>query len=480
MNWKKQICIAAMIGCTLLSGCSQVDGVRDKIGEIIGKDSSGEEKDYNQKIKGEQSTLGVKETELSNDTFYVHSKADGLYYPIYSNHYSFDEEDDSSDSLWRSNPKRMAFFDTSNEENIPTLYLGKGDSLIYYKDTGILDHITWERFKDCGYTIGAYAFETTSGGKVYLPLQDTSDLSNILVEDTKLYDRISEIASSTSEDDILFAKIGGENLLADQVSDNIITGFTPNQTCDIEAYVGTNYYPIQTVASTHAFSSYEVFKSTEYQPLQIENMFEIEIPEYFVDGYYNINDLGFFRLVVSDDSYVLTDKEFFNTPLLFPESENEYPKVYSACEELNQYSTNVEGALGYIAPETTEMETETVEAPEDTEETIPESTAKYYQVSLTEQPGDIAIQSDTGEMSGYITLYKNKSQAVAAYDGERGEYVLSLDESDIDLDSQYILCIAGLYDTYQITVPDGWTLEEVDSSIIDTDVKKASTTRRRR
>ena len=68
-------------------------------------------------------------------------------------------------------------------------------------------------------------------------------------------------------------------------------------------------------ATVYYLRSYETYALWEHTPMQGNDLYEIHIPEYLLDGYYNIAGLGFLRLVNSDHYNEDTD---YNVQLLEP------------------------------------------------------------------------------------------------------------------------------------------------------------------
>lgn len=57
---------------------------------------------------------------------------------------------------------------TAGREDIPTLFLGQGDRLVYHSYTKLLSNIFFTRMEDLGYTIGIYDISSLENGRCYL------------------------------------------------------------------------------------------------------------------------------------------------------------------------------------------------------------------------------------------------------------------------------------------------------------------------
>lgn len=284
----------------------------------------------------EETSKAIPENQLASGYFYV--VHNGEYYAL-GQPDATTYDDNSLEEESSVNPNRIMFFTTENEVNIPTLYVNRGDKLVYYSEKTLLDYIVWERYKDFGYTVGLYNIQTMLNGRCFI---QTDEDSTGVLEATDLYSLYN--LSSTN---ILFDKIGQVELSKEYLENGMIKGLLKGQKYDTELYVGSIYHYQPMTANVHAFNAMEMFGSIKYKTMQ-EKIYEIEIPDYFVTGYYSVNGYGFVRIVLEQDwQNGMTD---FNVPLLVleqPEGETVYPRMYSDFEPLNYYATTVEGTLGY-------------------------------------------------------------------------------------------------------------------------------------
>ncbi len=324
-------------------------------------------------ITDETSTLGIDsldkdfEKNLTNNTYYV--VHDGVYYPLYTYYTNKAYRDDTSGELFAADSSRMMFYTLENEINIPTLF--PGDQLIFYSTDTMLDVLSWERYYDIGITFGIYNLHRTTGGKYYLDLYNDKD--NCTIPD-------SELASilSLGVPQVLVDRIGGAEIKDNLIDNGIILGAVKNEIYDMEIYTGTIYQHYNAYANIHAFRGYELYGSLGFKTLR-DNFWEIEIPEYFVNGYYNLNDGGLFRLCkdnsysemtqfndpvlyhILDKTYYLSDEEchiylsdetYTMEDYQFVTSLDVYEPVplrrYSDNDEINNFSTNIIGCTGFV------------------------------------------------------------------------------------------------------------------------------------
>lgn len=360
-------------------------------------------------INYETSTLGISsdskdfESKLVSGTYYV--VHNGVYYPVYKYGTNYDDA-----PTYYVQPGRQTYFTTENEINIPTLF--EGDTLVYYSTNALLDYINWERYYDLGYTIGLIDLRTMESGRVYLDLSD--DDSVCIIPDSELY-----AMYDLGAENILIDKIGGVQIDKSFVTDGIISVTKKSKTYDLEVYTGTYFKHYTATANTHVLKAYELFASIEYKTLQ-EFFYEIEIPEYFVDGYYMVDGCGMFRLV-RGNSY--SEETNYNEQLLFPEvnekawnyNPDEYvaPMLYSTYEPLNKFTTNQEGKLGFVPEKTTEEIAE-----EEIKETVlTEAIIKEIDLFFPENNKcTVQIKSPSGETTGDISIKIGNSIKFLNYD----------------------------------------------------------------
>lgn len=438
----------------IMSGCGERE---KKENEILDNTVEGV-------INYETSALGIPsnskdfESRLTSGTYYV--VHDGVYYPVYKYGANYDDSPTNY-----TQPSRQVYFTTENEINIPTLF--EGDTLVYYSTDYLLDYVNWERYYDLGYTIGLIDLKTMESGRVFLDLSDDDNVC--IIPDSELF-----AMYDLGAENVLIDKLGGVQIDKSFITDGIISATKKSKTYDLEVYTGTYYKHYSATANTHVFKAYELFASIEYKTMQ-QFFYEIEIPEYFINGYYMVDGCGMLRLIRGDSYNEETD---YNEQLLFPKVDeeawdydpNKYiaPKLYSTYEPLNHFTTNQEGKLGYI-PEKTKEEIVTEEIKE---AVLAEAVIKEIDLFFPENSEcTVQIKSPAGETTGDISIRIGKSIKLVNYDrlsdiyeaqftghGEKGTLKISGLTSDYDI----ILTNCEQY-TNQLEITNEQPSEEISS-----------------
>lgn len=424
----KKVILTLLITClsfTSLIGC----GTREVETNII-KDLT-----PTGQVTTQTSQLGISTTEknfqskLENNHYYV--LHEGTLYPLYA--YGDNYEGDAPDNV--VNGYRQMYFTTENEINIPTLF--EGDSLVYYSADGLLDYMTWERYYDLGYTIGLINLQTMKSGRVYLDLSDEDEVN--IIPDSELMD-----IHRLNVERILIDKIGGIQVDSSLIENGVIRHTQKSKEYDLEIYTGTYFKHFNAVANIHLFKAYELYASIEYTPMQ-EFLYEITIPEYFADGYYLLNGAGMIR-IVHDTVYDETTD--FNKQVLFPSVNDKgtvtqkNAAIYSTYEPLNEFKTNIEGCLGYVAPE----EEDTINE-EEVDIILKEALVKEIDLFFPkDKMCTVKVISLSNEKTGDISLQFGTSKKLLNYNAFDQEYSFSLKGTG----QKGTLKIAGLTKNYNI------------------------------
>ena len=442
-------------------------------------------------IDYETSRLGIDsnkkdfESNLVSGTYYV--VHEGIYYPAYT--YLKNEAANSKleiTSYLRTNPKRMSFYTLENVVDIPTLF--PGDHLVYYSTSDMLEYVLWERYKDLGATFGIRNLEKNKSGKYYVDL--TAD-EECAIPDSELYDFYK-----LTVDDVMIDKVGGVVVDDDVVQDGIIIGATKGKAYDMEVYTGTYYKHYNAVANIEAMKAYELFTSINIDTLQ-DCFWEIDVPDYFVTGYYDINGTGIIR-VVKEPSY--SEETDFNVQLLFPDNEknnfsstdeNGYiaPAMYSECPDFNYFSTSQnEGTLGYVDPEAEAKEEE-----EKSNELVLPDASKFKEANAIEYElwfpegklCTIQIKSKSGETTGQAVVdFENGASSSLSYNRFDQVYEMTVNGKG----NKGKITISGFWFDYDIELTnvevyknqDAGTEQPIDSDasaeevVEDTDEESAS------
>ncbi len=192
---------------------------------------------------------------------------------------------------------RSIWIDSSTDSQIPTVT--SEDYLIYVSKTEVPESIVFERFADYGYTIGISNLLADAGGHYYLTYADMEE------DDYKYYIDSESDAMQLTElslvEKLYLDKVGIMKVEEGTVSDGgTILGLEKDQEYVCEFYTGTYYQDYMLTANIHSFGSMERFVSYEYEFMH-SNFIVIQIPDYFVSGYYFVNGVGLFRYVTDED-----------------------------------------------------------------------------------------------------------------------------------------------------------------------------------
>ena len=448
-----QFGLLSLLTMSLFTGCS------------LGRDDKGTKKFDNLWKTGtidfEESTLGVSlhtkdiTDVLTDGMFYVCH--DEVLYPLFIDYKNFEELDEE-----QTEPTHYMVYTSESVINIPTLF--EGDKLYYFSKSGVIDYFTVERFEDLGWSIGLRNLQSTTSKKhVYVNLEDDRNGVTILSNE---FSTLHQLTDST----LLLDKIGGVRITPDFVEDGIVVGLTPGANYDIEIYNGTNYYYYNADCNVRYFRASELYALDEYEPLQ-DYLYEVEIPDYLLNGYYNFNGIGLVRYVKAASYDDFTD---FNERLLYqytPHNKDDdslkehiAPYVYSSNPYLRKFKAYDEGYFGY------EEETVIVED----EETIFDKLNYFQEASTTEIelwfPAEkecfISVSSEETTGSIYLVM-ENGNRRKLNHNRLNKTYELLVDGKDF----KAILEVQGLYNDYTITLTNAESYKGQDAINIDVSEK---------
>ena len=220
----------------------------------------------------------VKDKDLKNEAFYV--KQNTRFFKTYNS-----EKGSATQEVSALDESRV-FMTMQDDTLIPTHY---SDELVAFKSDELkLTSITLERFKDLGYSVGAFNGEVTNDGYLYFERQQK------VVPDSSFYNAIGETISN----DIRIASIDGIPLSPEQINTKagVIVGLEKNKTYNFGFYVGTVYYEKQVEADCHTYEAYEMFSYGEDYISDTPNGYMcFNTPKELKCGYYNINGDGLFK-----------------------------------------------------------------------------------------------------------------------------------------------------------------------------------------
>lgn len=458
MNKIKRGLTGLVCGLTIISfsltGCSfNLSDVKDNFSD---NENTNKESVVNGNIiSGQTSTLGVdlskKGNKLNSYEFYV--LHEGKYYPAYYYMINYDSDKELGNYV---NESKQVYFLESNETNIPTLFLNKGDKLIYYDETNVVDYIQWERYEDLGYTVGLYDLTKSTSGRYYINIKD-KDKSSI-VSNAGLDDILTNISGT---DDLLVDKVGNTRVDSSIVKNGIISGATKGQMYSLDIYEGTKYHHFNVNACVHAFQAMEQYATIEYNPLRAYT-YEIEVPDYFKDGYYKmyaqgVNGsayTGMIRIIRNDDSFDITDSAKFNKELLQVYTAEELLRqkngenikektkgTYSTCKELNKYTTDVVNSFGYDNGETDKVTADTKKT------TLSTATIRQFNINLNNDADcKITLSPKNTEPAGDVYIYIGNEKKQLVYDSIMNNYSIDLTGDG----NTYTLFVSGIWKSYDI------------------------------
>lgn len=202
-----------------------------------------------------------------------------------------------------------------NFEKIPTLYIEAGDKLVYFSTEVLDEQFTIERFEDLGYSIGMTGLRYTNSGRYkienssssYYPNGDTMELTN-LENEALIIDSVGEKPLRAIK-----SKKTGEYEQSSMISRcGTLLGFKKDMECKADVYAGTKLYKHNFKADVKVMGSMAVTETINFNFIN-EYIAEIEIPEYYNNGYYMPDAKGIFRLVTTGTTYD-KEKTNFNVP----------------------------------------------------------------------------------------------------------------------------------------------------------------------
>ena len=219
---------------------------------------------------------------------------DDRYYTCIAGDYNFKKKELEEVTEY----PRSIWVDSAVDAQIPTVKAG--DKLVYVSDESVPDSIVFERFADYGYTIGVSNMQADLGGHYYITFSDVEE------DDYKYFIDMKSDASQLTELEavtkLYLDKVGSDRVTKENVSDGgTVLGLKKDKTYTCEFYTGTYHQAFNLKANIHSFGSFERFVSHDYEFMH-SNSIEIEVPDYFVSGYYFVQGVGLFRYVSQKDA----------------------------------------------------------------------------------------------------------------------------------------------------------------------------------
>lgn len=212
--------------------------------------------------------------------------------------------------------KHTLWFTSTNDQEIPTIY--PGDKLLYISSSEVpFKGISWERYCDYGYSIGAANLIGDESGHYHITSDDGSSFRGYLYEKSDTAD-LNQYVSVTN---LFLDKVGGTPIRQNSISDGgTVINLKKDKEYICEWYSGTYYQDYKMVANIHPFSFLEEFQTYDYDFLH-SNVIEIKIPQWFKTGYYYINNIGMVRYVTDEFSSVYNGEPYdsnvvWNDPII--------------------------------------------------------------------------------------------------------------------------------------------------------------------
>jgi hypothetical protein len=390
--------------------------------------------------KGTEPNTGISLDKIQDGFYYVYHK--GKAYPIQSAFQTngLEAATDKTDAT------RVLMTDAAGVKNIPTLYLGSGDKLIYRNSKTAINTIRYERYQDEGYSFGIYGANAQPNGTYTIALSGSSSATSSTKSNIRSSSSAQAIASTLTDTKATytFASIGkGKHAVA--ITKKVLSpgGFVKpsvlvenpkagsivpeERVYPVNIYAGTESHTFDIKSDTRYFTGMELY--AEYtKGLDTTSTYQtLEIPDYLPDGYYAPNFGGVFRLVRGTEYKDTTD---FNKRQLAVNQTTDYStntevdsvtgqtNCYSTSPDLNTYTTKDPNAFGFNrADQTTDSDDEssTIEA-ENTDKTysiLPKEGKSYtFTVTTTGDKGTVAYETP---VDGWTFTPKANSDGTTTY-----------------------------------------------------------------
>ena len=304
---------------------------------------------------------GIRETELQDGMYYI--KHNGLYYPVANTfNENFDKfSDDGTDCT------KIASMDKTAYKNIPTLYIGNKDKFVFHSTKYMNSYVDFERYTDAGYSIGIYGLQQDKYNKTfYIPIDKDKKMNNYIDPSSDAF-QLNKDFKADKDNNFTLLTVGYINskpVKAKYISKSgIINNLQTDGTYNVAIYNGTikNIYTM--TANIHYMTGMERYRTARMGLGPITQT--VDIPDYFLDGYYNVDNFGIFRLVHDKKYDKSTD---FNKRLLEINQEQDRSTVtttmsigdikyvtspinatslYSDIPEFNKYIAKTPGSFGW-------------------------------------------------------------------------------------------------------------------------------------
>lgn len=262
----------------------------------------------------------LSEDELPNDMAYIvrtetetvagkdgkETKQDVTkYYPIY---YSIENNfNENAEYPTGEKPDRIAWVNYNVDEGyIPTMY--PGDKLIYKSNTYIPTTYSLEKFYDNGYTLGVAKLEQDLSGN-YRFDKDEFDSITMSTSDAVGFSALEDVES------IYLVAVGDQKVTPLNMSESgAVTGLKLMEKYDCDIRQGTEKINATLTCNIHLFSSAETYGFGSFTFIT-PHIAQLNVPDYVTTGYYDLNNIGFFRYVKEEDTdyHDLTTEDYNET-----------------------------------------------------------------------------------------------------------------------------------------------------------------------
>ena len=209
---------------------------------------------------------------------------------------------------------RVAWFTDESLVGVPTLY--KDSKLIYYTNADVPAEFILEKFDYLGYSIGACGFDMDESQHCYIPL----NYGGYYSESSSFYQVYSDIMGNENvkSTKLIVDNINNEGVSSDYIAENhnILLGLQPNEKYIFDIYYGTIHTKYELLADSlvlasaleghHIITNYELYNST---------VAVIDLPSDLQEGYYYVNNMGFFYYNPITQKEYEASKENATTPI---------------------------------------------------------------------------------------------------------------------------------------------------------------------
>ena len=386
------------------------------------------------------------------------------YYPIYYEIEGNCDEDPYGNA--GEDPSRIEWVNYNVDEGyIPTMY--PGDKLIYKSHTYIPTKYSLEKFYDNGYTLGVALLQQDLSGN-YLYDNEKAGSFVMTTSDAVGFESLEDVKS------IYLVAVGEHRISPINMSPSgTVTGLTlmDKYQCDIRT--GTERIDATLTCNIHSFSSAETYWFGSFTFIS-PHIAELNVPDYVTTGYYNINNLGFFRYIKEEgvDYHDLTFEDYNETIYAY----NEDGKVIGTTLGLSFDENNFLVATGYVEGNEEGTESSITSKTSLSADKNGYYTGNYKFISVSEPitSGNSykytisAMNTDNGES----LIFKYTRRAGDNEPKIDGQYVVMFEKPTDSFDG-YVISYLTEVGSSDETTDSGETTEEGAESEAETETEKA-------